>query len=245
MSDGICKMTSIFADKWCRISSMTLKEFIIFGVPQGSVLGPLFFTLYTTPLSSMICEHAIPQHLFADDSQLYVFFASGDSAAALDCLHSCLACVQSWMSPNKLKLNPDKILNSSLLGMNYSGANTSLCFRLSFSMSKLTLLNLLGILEWYLIKISPFAHMQSVAHAFTICGICGVFAATLIWIVQNYLQLLSCLVVSIIAIHFCMVLLTSTSQGFNMYRINWPAWWQSLLHVLAAFHCFVLFIGCQ
>ena len=32
---------------------------------------------------------------------------------------------------------------------------------------------------------------------------------------QNYLQLLSCLVVSIIAIHFCMVLLTLTSQGFK------------------------------
>ena len=79
-----------------------------FGVPQGSVLGPLLCTLYTTPLSSMIFEHAIPNHLYADDSQLYVSFASGDSAAALNGLHSCLASVQSWMSTNKLKLNPDK-----------------------------------------------------------------------------------------------------------------------------------------
>ena len=68
-----------------------------------------------------------------------------------------------------------------------------------------------------MIKFSPFAHIyqHSVAHAFTICGICSVFTTTLIWIVQNYLQLLSCLVVSIIAIHFCMVLLTLTSQGFK------------------------------
>ena len=133
-------------------------------------------------------------------------------------------------------------LNSSLLGTNNSRANTSLCFQLSFSVSKLTLLNLLGILEWYLIKNLTFLshiYQQSVAHAFTICEICGVFAVTLIWIVQNYLQLLSCLVISIIAIHFCMVLLTFTSQGFNVYRINWPAWWQSLLHLLAVFHCFV------
>ena len=32
----------------------------------------------------MICDHAIPHHLYADDSQLYVSFASGDSAAALN-----------------------------------------------------------------------------------------------------------------------------------------------------------------
>ena len=34
--------------------------------------------------------------------------ASGDSAAALNALQSCLASVQSWMSTKKLKLNPDK-----------------------------------------------------------------------------------------------------------------------------------------
>ena len=51
---------------------------------------------------------AIPHHLYAHDSQLYVSFASGDSAAALNSLQSCLASVQSGMSTNKLKLNPDK-----------------------------------------------------------------------------------------------------------------------------------------
>ena len=56
----------------------------------------------------MIFEHAIPHHLYADDNQLSVSCASGDYAAALNVLQSCLASVQSWMSTNILKLNPDK-----------------------------------------------------------------------------------------------------------------------------------------
>ena len=88
----------------CLSSKADLK----FDIPQGSVLGPLLFTLYTTPLSSMIFEHAIPHHLYSDDSQLYVSFASGDSAAASNDLQSCMASVQSWMSTNKPKLNPNK-----------------------------------------------------------------------------------------------------------------------------------------
>ena len=88
----------------CSTSKVDLK----FGVPQGSVLGPLLFTFYTTPLSSMIFEHAIPHNLYADDSQLYVSFASGDCAATVNGLQSFLASLQLWMSTNKLKLNPDK-----------------------------------------------------------------------------------------------------------------------------------------
>ena len=56
----------------------------------------------------MICGHPIPHHLNADDSQLYVSFASGNSTVVLSALQSCLAFAQSWMSMNKLKLNPDK-----------------------------------------------------------------------------------------------------------------------------------------
>ena len=49
-----------------------------------------------------------PDIIYVDDSQLYVSFSSGDSAAARNGLQSCLTSVQSLMSTNKLKLNPDK-----------------------------------------------------------------------------------------------------------------------------------------
>ena len=75
--------------------------------PRGQFLV-LCFSLSTTSLSNLVSTYAIPHHLYADNSQLYVSFSSDDSAAALNGLQSCFASVQSWMSTDKLNLNPDK-----------------------------------------------------------------------------------------------------------------------------------------
>ena len=84
-------------------------KMLLYGVPQGSVLGPIFFSLYTTPLTKVIRNHpGISFHFYTDDTQLYVHLTHKNVASALDKLSHCLDDVKRWLSTNKLKLNPDK-----------------------------------------------------------------------------------------------------------------------------------------
>ena len=74
-------------------------------VPQGSVLVPVLFNLYTTPLSSLINASSISYLLYADDTQLFIYFVSKNFSSAINNLQSSITFISS---SNYLTLNPSK-----------------------------------------------------------------------------------------------------------------------------------------
>ena len=80
-----------------------------FGVQQGSVLGPLLFTMYVTPLADIANRFGLYYHFYADDSQLYVSFdPRTNSQNAARILESCISVIKNWMKSNMLKINDEK-----------------------------------------------------------------------------------------------------------------------------------------
>ena len=88
----------------CRSSAVKFS----YGVPQGSLLCPILFVLYTKDVSAIIRHHGLLSHCDADDTQVY-FYCKPDEVDSL--AKKCAACSDelcTWMRSNRLKLNANK-----------------------------------------------------------------------------------------------------------------------------------------
>ena len=81
------------------------------GIAQGSILGPILFTIYTAPIGNICRNNHIEFHLYADNTQLYLSFKPSILNSKLDCItriNNCINEINVWMTQNLLKLNSNK-----------------------------------------------------------------------------------------------------------------------------------------
>ena len=90
--------------------SVSVDQGLDFGVPQGSVLGPRIYCMYTKPVSDIIPRHGLSHTSYADDTQLYMTMdhSNNDWRDGLARIELCVSEIREWMNQNMLKLNNDK-----------------------------------------------------------------------------------------------------------------------------------------
>ena len=88
-----------------RLSSIGRLDF---GVPQGSVLGPLLFLQYTAELNEVPNRKGLVAHSYADDTQVHLSVPTSKSSVAARQFSEYIEEIDGWMQSNRLKMNTHK-----------------------------------------------------------------------------------------------------------------------------------------
>ena len=87
-------------------SHLTKPRLISNGVPQGSVLAPILFNIYLSPLLDIFDKYPdINFHVYADDIQIYSNLP--DPSLNVSTLNKCLEEIRHWLAANSLALNSE------------------------------------------------------------------------------------------------------------------------------------------
>jgi hypothetical protein len=86
------------------------KKPLDFSVPQGSCLGPVLFTYYSSTIEEIVTRHEATICGYADDHGIFNSFVPdiSEEQLTINSLKGCIDCVQTWMDANRLKMNPSK-----------------------------------------------------------------------------------------------------------------------------------------
>jgi len=92
---------SYLSNRTFRVVYGDVLSFVVYvmcSVPQGSVLGPLFFIMYMADLADRAVKYGMSLHAYADDTQLYLHFRRDEMASSADQLERCVLGIGHWMS---------------------------------------------------------------------------------------------------------------------------------------------------
>ena len=154
ISSTALKLSSFLSDRFQTVITPASKSnpvLLEYGIPQGTVLGPLLYSLYTTPLHSIISKYpGLRCHFYADDTQIYLLFSPELASSAFTSIKTCIKDIFLWNIGNKLFVNPDKTeyllfnskninapvsINLNLNTISPSKCEKNLCVLFQFDMS--------------------------------------------------------------------------------------------------------------